>query len=304
MNAPVSIDGGSLLCGSARIPVTDGVARFRTDDGYAKSFALQWHSFRTTQYDRSTRTSLTGERYLRETGWPATGLAGELILEAGCGAGRFTEILAATGGSILAIDFSSAVDVAAEQNRDCVNVAFAQADILDLPYPDGVFDRVFCHGVLQHTPDPAVAFRSLHRVLRPGGRMSIDVYAKDGRIRPWKSKYLWRPITTRMDPDRLLAFLRWFIPKWLPFDTVIKRTPVLGTYVGAIVPCWNYFYTDLPHPQKVEWAVLDTFDALSATYDLPVRLGEVRHWFDSLGYRDVEVREGGNGIVGNAVKGE
>jgi hypothetical protein len=44
---------------------------------------------------------------------------------------------------------------------------------------------------------------------------------------------------------------------------------------------------------------MDTFDALAPTYDLPVRLEDVRAWFDELGWVDVEVRPGGNGVVGN-----
>jgi SAM-dependent methyltransferase len=171
-----------------------------------------------------------------------------------------------------------------------------------MPFPDGVFDRVFCHGVIQHTPDPAAAFRALDRVVKPGGRLSFDVYLKDGTIQVWKAKYLWRPLTTRMDRARLLRALEWFIPKWLPIDTAIKRTPILGRYLGAIVPCMNYFYLPLSREQKLRWAIMDTFDALAPAYDNPVTLDEVRTWFESAGYERFEVREGGNGVVGNGVK--
>ena len=140
---------------------------------------------------------------------------------------------------------------------------------------------------------------ALARVVRPGGRISIDVYRKDGLIRPWKSKYLWRPLTTRVRPERLLAFLEWFIPKWLPIDTAIKRIPRLGNYLGAVIPCWNYYFTDLSPEQKRAWAIMDTFDALAPVYDNPVRLEEVRAWFAELGWPEFEVRPGGNGVVGN-----
>ncbi len=46
----------------------------------------------------------------------------------------------------------------------------------------------------------------------------------------------------------------------------------------------------------------DTYDALAPTYDIPVRLSEVEHWFIEAGYTDYQVREGGNGVVGNGVK--
>jgi len=139
-------------------------------------------------------------------------------------------------------------------------------------------------------------------MLRPGGRITIDVYLKDGKIRPYKSKYLWRPVTTRIAPQRLLRILEWFIPKWLPIDTIIKRVPVLGNYLGAIVPCWNYFYTDLSKEEQVQWAIMDTFDALAPTYDNPVTIEQVETWFRHCDYSEFEVREGGNGVVGNGLK--
>jgi SAM-dependent methyltransferase len=284
------------------VPVRGGVVRFRDDDGYNATFARQWKKFSREQIDAVNGTDLTRARVLRETGWKLDEMAGELVLEAGCGAGRFTQVLAETGCSLVAFDYSSAVDVSAENNRARRNISFAQADLLDLPFPDGVFDRVFCHGVIQHTPDPHAAFRALHRVLKAGGRISLDVYLKDGTVQVWKAKYLWRPLTTRINPERLLAFLEWFIPKWLPLDTSIKRLPLLGRYLGAIVPCMNYFYLPLTKPEKVRWAVMDTFDALAPTYDNPVTLDQARSWFRDAGYTEFEVREGGNGLVGNGVK--
>jgi len=296
------ITNDSIRLDGRAITIRNGVIRFRESDGYNDSFAIQWTKYRDAQLDHLNATSLTRDRFLRESGWLLEALRDEIILEAGSGAGRFTRILAEAGATLVTFDYSSAVDANIETNGGYANVAFMQCDIFDMPFRDGVFDRVFCHGVLQHTPDPRGAFMHLSRVLRPGGVMSIDVYHRDGRIRPWKSKYLWRPLTTRIAPAKLLAFLEWFIPKWLPFDTLIKRMPIVGNYLGAVVPCWNYFYTDLPKDRKVQWAILDTFDALAPTYDLPATLGEVRAWFADTGYARFEVREGGNGVVGNGVK--
>ena len=304
LGAPVTIDeaNSSLAAGERRYPIENGVIRFRRDDGYNASFAMQWKAFRLTQYDHVNGTTLTRNRYERGTGWPLVGLDGETILEAGCGAGRFTRYLGATGARLVSIDYSAAVDVSAEMNGDHDNILFAQADILDPPFAPASFDRVFCHGVIQHTPDPARAFQCLDRLVKPGGYLSIDVYLKDGRIRPWKSKYLWRPLTRTMDPARLMTFLRWFIPKWLPIDTCIKRLPVLGNYLGAVIPCWNYFYTGLPQELKVEWAIMDTFDALAPAHDNPVTLAEVEGWFRRASYADFTVTEGGNGVLGNGRK--
>jgi SAM-dependent methyltransferase len=292
-----SVDGVLKMDGLV-VPYRGGVFRFREDSGYNSSFALQWNRFKTNQIDEANGTELSSRRFA-ETGWRPGDLCGKRVLEAGCGAGRFTRIMAEAGAHLVTFDYSAAVDACRENNRQFPNVVFVQCDIFDAPFRSRFFDYVFCHGVLQHTPDPKGAFMALSRLVKPGGRISVDVYRKDGLIRPWKSKYLWRPLTTRMRPESLLAVLEWFIPKWLPIDTAIKRIPRLGNYLGSIVPCWNYYFTDLSPEQQRAWAIMDTFDALAPVYDNPVHLEEVRSWFAELGWSDVEVRSGGNGVVGN-----
>jgi len=292
---------GSLRVGDRTVPITGNVVRFREDSGYNRSFDLQWNRFKTNQIDAVNGTRLSMVRFA-ETGWRLEDLAGCKVLEAGCGAGRFTRILAEASAKLVSFDYSGAVDACQENNGHFRNLLLMQCDIFAMPFRAGTFDFIFCHGVLQHTPDPKGAFMALASLVKPGGRLSIDVYRKDGLIRPWKSKYIWRPLTTRMKPETLLAFLEWFIPKWLPIDTLIKRIPKLGTYLGSVIPCWNYFQTDLRPDQKVAWAIMDTFDALAPAYDLPARLEDVQAWFAELGWNEVEVRPGGNGVVGNGRK--
>lgn len=298
---PPEIQAGGVLVDRRRIPVVGGVVRYRQDDGYNQSFALQWNRFKTTQIDAISGSRDTLRRF-QETTWRLDELAGKRVLEAGCGPGRFTNLMATAKARLVSFDYSAAIDANFENHSAFENVVFLQADIFEMPFRDGVFDYVFCHGVLQHTPDPKVAFQALVRKLAPGGRISIDVYRKDGKIRPWKSKYLWRWLTTRVKPEVLLQFLEWFIPKWLPLDTAIKRIPYLGNYLGSIIPCWNYDSRDLSAELKVTWAVMDTFDALAPAFDNPATLFEVRQWMADAELVDVDVRPGGNGVVANGRK--
>jgi SAM-dependent methyltransferase len=103
---------------------------------------------------------------------------GSRVLEAGCGVGAQTVILA---GNSPETGFTS-VDVSPEsleqarrqvQERGLSNVTFSQADIFDLPYPPGHFDHVFVCFVLEHLTDPGGALRALAAVVAAGGSITV-----------------------------------------------------------------------------------------------------------------------------------
>lgn len=284
---------------SLRFAIANGIARFRSDSGYAANFGEQWNRFRRTQIDKFNGTTLTRDRFFTGTKWLPSELRGARVLEVGCGAGRFTEVMLDAGAEVVAIDYSNAVDACLANNGPNSNLTLAQADVYHLPFEPASFDFVFCYGVLQHTPDPHAAFQSLVKCLKPGGRLAVDVYKKGIALEPYKSKYLWRPLTTRMSRDRLLRIIQWYVPRWLPFDTVIKKTPGIGRLAGMLIPCWNYSSLPLTPQMQVEWAILDTYDALAPAYDYPQTGETLGEWFHEAGLLDIDVRAGGNGVLGN-----
>jgi 2-polyprenyl-3-methyl-5-hydroxy-6-metoxy-1,4-benzoquinol methylase len=278
--------------------VEGGIPRFVEDASYAESFGEQWARYRRVQLDSITGKPLSRDRLVEGTGWRLEELGGERVLEVGCGAGRFTEVLAATGAEVWAVDASRAVDACAQTVGDAPNVRLAQADLFDLPFAPGSFDRVLCYGVLQHTPDPRAGFLALVEQLRPGGVLAADVYRKAEYVDRWSAKYLWRPVTTRLPRRWLRRLVAWYIPRWLPVDTRLARVPRVGRFLVAAVPCWNYTgLLPLSRHELAAWAVLDTFDALSPRYDKPQTLDAVRAWCGDAGLVDVDVRPGGNGIL-------
>ena len=217
------------------------------------------------------------------------------MLEIGCGAGRFTEVLVEAGAEVWAVDASSAVDAARANVGD--RAQFAQADLFDLPFEHGAFDRVLCYGVLQHTPDPRAAFLT---ACEYGEVIAADVYRTQPYVDRWSAKRLWRPLTTRVPLGMLRRVVEWYVPRWLPVDTRLARVPKLGRFFTAVVPCWNYTgLLELEGDELVAWAVLDTFDALSPRYDTPATIEDVREWCSAARLEDIDVRYGGNGIVIN-----
>jgi hypothetical protein len=105
-----------------------------------------------------------------------------------------------------------------------------------------------------------------------------------------------------MDMEKLMLLIEWYVPRWLPLDTRIKKIPKLGKYLGSVIPCWNYHYTNLSPADKVRWAIMDTFDALAPAYDLPASKRELRKWCEKAGLTEVEVRRASNGFVANGVR--
>ena len=281
-----------------RPPLTtrDGIPRFVPDEGYAESFGEQWRRWRRVQLDSVTGKPISRARLFEGTGWPED-LEGVTVLEVGCGAGRFTEVLLDAGAEVWAVDASSAVDAARENLGTNERLHLAQADLFDLPFAPGSFDRVLCYGVLQHTPDPRHAFLT---VCEYGATIAADVYRRQPFVDRWSAKTLWRPLTKRLPRSLLRRIVEWYVPRWLPVDTRLARVPKLGRFLTALVPCWNYTgLLPLERDELVAWAVLDTFDALSPRYDEPQTLDDVQEWVRAAGLVDGQVRYGGNGILVN-----
>lgn len=244
-----------------------GIPRFVPETNYADNFGMQWNKFSKTQLDSHSGHPISADRFWSATGWDPLKLAGQWILDIGCGAGRFAEIALGAGAKVVALDYSSAVDACNANLRQHPNLHVVQGDIYSLPFQKESFSFVYSLGVLQHTPDVAKAFFSLPPMVRPGGALCTDYYCKS-----WKSallpKYWLRPFTKRLSKDRLFSALEVWVPRLLPISVLLGRTPVVGRQLKRIVPVANYVDSlPLSYKQQVEWALLDTFDWLSPTYD-------------------------------------
>jgi SAM-dependent methyltransferase len=281
-------EGGALECPSGhRIPVIRGIPRFVSDAHYTRSFGRQWNRWATTQLDSSNGTTIFRERFYRYFGRPES-LAGLRVLDGGCGAGAFIDVVAPHADEIFGIDLSDAVDAAHRNSARFRNVQIAQADIFSPPFVEESFDFVYCIGVLQHTPDPRRAFASLARLVKRGGRLGVWIYERS----PWeplKPRHLLRTYTTRLEPERAMPFIERYAPRArrvrrglakLPGGGVLHRAvPVadVDDYVGAGA-------APLSAQAREEWCLMDTHDMLVTTYDNPQRPDTVAEWFRAEGF--------------------
>ena len=259
---------------------------------YTASFGYQWNIHAKTQLDSYSGLTISRDRLFATTGWPEQ-MTGVRIMEAGSGAGRFTEVLLLTGADVWSFDDSSAVEANRANNGHQPNLHLFRANINDVDLPP--FDKVLCLGVIQHTPDPATTFRSLARHVRPGGELVIDIYAKRlTAVLHWK--YLLRPITKRMRKETLYRMVSCAVPVLLPLAIAARR---IGGRIGArLVPVVEHSHLGLTYNEHLQWSFLDTFDALSPKHDHPQTEATVRGWFKAAGFVDIDVRPGQNGIVG------
>jgi SAM-dependent methyltransferase len=104
--------------------------------------------------------------------------AGSRVLEAACGVGAQTTILAknSPGAEFVSIDISPDSLARAKlrvSHEGIANVTFRQADVYQLPFGPETFDHVFVCFLLEHLPDPHLALKKLKEALRPGGSITF-----------------------------------------------------------------------------------------------------------------------------------
>lgn len=263
--SPLQTDADALVCRgcAGRFPILDGVPRL-AGESYVESFGRQWN-----RYDVA-RTEEDDETFLVKTGVDPKELAGRLVLDAGCGGGRYARLLGDLGAKVLGVDLSASVNKAAALCEGLPNVQIAQADLLDLPVAEGAFDLVFSIGVLHHSPDPRGAFAQITRRVKPGGRLAVWLYRRNTKAQEWLNSGL-RTLTTRIPPrvlEPLCAGLG-----------VLGSVPVLNRTLNKLV---NFS----AHP---DWTlrVCDNFDWWAPKYQSHHTVAELASWFAEEGFEDM-----------------
>ncbi len=127
-------------------------------------------------------------------GVPLTSLAGVRLLDAGCGTGELSCLMAEHGAQVTSIDVSEpSLDYARKlaASRE-VSVNFLHGSLLRYPWEPGSFDGIVSHMVLHHTEDPERGFANLARALKPGGWMIVRVFTFWGSFSPFQTTPLWK----------------------------------------------------------------------------------------------------------------
>jgi 2-polyprenyl-3-methyl-5-hydroxy-6-metoxy-1,4-benzoquinol methylase len=148
--------------------------------------------------------------------------SGMRLLDVGCGPGTITLDLAeaVAPGSVVGVDVVPEPLEAARANaaaRGDDRTVFRVGDVYALDEPDGAFDVVHAHQVLQHLSDPVAALRELRRVCRPGGLVAardadyaaMTWYPADPRLDAWLDLYEAVARGNDAEPDAARHLLAW-----------------------------------------------------------------------------------------------
>jgi SAM-dependent methyltransferase len=278
----LSQEAAALVCPqcSSRYPVVNGVPRFVEQQFYTGSFGFQWLKHDKTQLDNeSSRRS--EKDFISRTRFRPEDLAGKLVLDVGCGMGRYAEVATKWGARVVGIDLSQAVE-AARRNLADRDATIFQADAFRLPFAPESFDYIYSLGVLHHTPDCEAAVKNLPRFLKPGGELAVWLYSG---YNPWyRFSDFYRKLTRRMSPRVLHTLCYGTIPLY-GLHQGLRKIPLVGRPASGALR----LLLPMSFNPDSQWRVLDTFDWYSPWYQSKHTYEEVFRWFESCGMEELTV---------------
>ena len=241
------IKTGKLNCEkcSKSYSIINYIPRFVKNENYTSNFGFEWNTIGHIRSDRYNKTNSIRNTILYRTGWNPDNTKGKLILECGCGAGNDTEVLLDLGMKVIAFDYSNSVDMALLNNKLNRDLLIIQADIYNIPLKEEVFDIVYCHRVIQHTPNPETTFYSIIKHLKKSGEVFLHSYS----LTPMNLlhyHYILRPFTKRINYSIVFKILKIIGPilYWLVGKIQeIKRFKVLKNILLRVIPFDNLDYT-------------------------------------------------------------
>ena len=266
---------------------------------YSDSFFLEYKNHSLIQYDSKNKLKLSEGRFYNCTKWKKNELFNSNFLEVGSGGGRFTEIILKTLCNLFTIDSSDSIYINFNNNKKEIKnnkTFFVKCDIKNLPFKKNSFDYIFCYGVLQNTKTPEENITNLLKYLKKGGKLSCDTTkAKNFYLHLISPKYFWRNLTKRMNPKNLHKIVNFYVKKYYPIDTFLKKNfKTVGKVISKIIlplPLLNYYFLETTKNIKIEFSILDTFDALASKYDNPLTKQDINSYLKNLKKNNDQIKK-------------
>jgi SAM-dependent methyltransferase len=269
------------LAGGGSAQVVNHVPRFVPHDHYAGSFSFQWDAYQATQLDSAQNSNATAIELFDKASLNPELVKGKILLDAGVGTGRHSEVLAQWGAEVIGVDLSTSVDVAYGNLRRFENAVVLQANIGNLPFKPNSFDFISSIGVLHHTPDTKEYTSKLVPLLKDGGMLTIWLYS----LRFARRKQ-WIPMTSTLPHAAFHDWCEWII-RW---QRAQPENPFFRA-VSTLMPFRSDHVT-------FERSVLALFDGYTPVYHGVHAPDEVVKWFEEFGLTDIRL-----GVTETSVSG-
>jgi SAM-dependent methyltransferase len=292
----------------------------RADDAVqtSRSFGDKWSKNPDIAVNHTLDPNSVFQKWILErNGWDsAAGLKESLqsrrrILDAGCGNGRVTGLLAsmAPHAGVVGID---QVDLAParENTKAFPNVAFQNANLRSSLSRFGVFDFIYCQEVLHHTGDAQGSFDNLVEVLAPGGEIAIYVYRRKAPAREFmddvvREKISGLPYDDAMIVCRQITELGRRMAE-VEQEIDVDDLPAVGIERGRYTPqriLYNFFLKCYWNPDlSFEENAVINYDWYHPSHCSRHTLNEVEEWFELAGLEMVWKKQDLYGITIRGLK--
>jgi SAM-dependent methyltransferase len=115
---------------------------------------------------------------------------GQVVVDAGCGAGRWAYEVARRGARVVAVDLGMSIEIARRNTEATGRVLCVQGDVRQLPLREAAVDWGYTLGVIHHIPETDAALARIASAIKPGGPVLVYVYyALDERGRGYRGLF-------------------------------------------------------------------------------------------------------------------
>ena len=289
-------DGFLESADKERIDIKNKIPRFAPDQKYTLAFGRQWKKYSKVQLDSFNQSTISEERVKGALNRPLASLKGLKVLEAGSGAGRFTEILLKYGAIVYSFDLSEAVEANLENNHENHDLTIFQADIEKIPFRDNYFDISLCLGVMQHTKNSFLSLKELNRVTKRNGIISFDHYQK--HLGQYLSLYLiYWVIIKNLNSSTQLKVTEFLTKIFFPIHWFFRNIPLVQFLLRRISPISFYYgMFNLTKDQHMEVSMLDTHDKNTDYYKRMLSQSELEKLIKKFNFKSYKVFKGGTGL--------
>jgi ubiquinone/menaquinone biosynthesis C-methylase UbiE/uncharacterized protein YbaR (Trm112 family) len=282
-------------CCARHYPIDKGVPRLvkaaKDVAEVGRRFSFQWLSRWNGQFEGERCYGFNDDVYM---GWVKEQLEsrrvpapGEWILDAGCGSGEKSQVLArlCPEQNVVGLDLGvESLEKATARFGDMPNLDYVQGNILEPPFQARQFDYGMSIGVLHHTPNTRRAFAVFRRLLKEETTCVIWIYPTYWEGREWWMPYIARDFITFGQGYRLPTGLLGLIAH----SIVIGFYPIVQFFFKK---CYRRIGRDLPffdvdsmtRKERYDAQVFHCFDTLLPRYQWRHKIKEVESWFGEEG---------------------